>query len=133
MTKIGSKIVPLGLCEQKTYPVLHVPYFLPLSRAAGSDGATRRDHPSQGHGSSPAALNQVPRCMADSRDSTVPGQFSISPDSDAELPAVTAPKRVDAAPAPVAHIDQPRAASVPVVAMCLSKDRISPGEPPEAA
>ena len=65
-----------------------------LSRAAGRDGATRRDHPSQGHGSSPAALNQMPRCMADSRDSTVPGQFSLSPDFDAELPAVPAPQRV---------------------------------------
>ena len=53
-----------------------------------------RDHPSQGHGSSPAALNQIPRCMSDSRDSTVPGQFSISPDFDAELPAVAAPQRV---------------------------------------
>ena len=41
----------------------------------------------------PAALNQMPRCMADSRDSTVPGQFSISPDFDAELPAVPAPQR----------------------------------------
>ena len=29
-----------------------------------------------------------------SRDSTVPGQFSISPDFDAELPAVPAPQRV---------------------------------------
>ena len=68
--------------------------FLPLSPAAGRDGATRRDHPSQGHGSCPAALDQIPRCMADSRDSTRPGQFSISPDFDAELPAVPAPENV---------------------------------------
>ena len=94
MTKIGSRTVSLRLCEQKVPPAPHVPYFLPLWRAAGRDGATRRDHPSQGHGSSPAALNQMPRCMADSRDSTVPGQFSVSPDFDAELPAVPAPQRV---------------------------------------
>ena len=94
MTKIGSRTVTLRLCEQKPVPPPHVPYFLPLWRAAGRDGATRRDHPSQGHGSSPAALNQMPRCMADSRDSTVPGQFSISPDFDAELPAVPTPQRV---------------------------------------
>jgi hypothetical protein len=31
-------------------PVRHVPCFSPSSRAAGSDGATRRHHPSQGHG-----------------------------------------------------------------------------------
>ena len=49
--------------------------------------------PSQGHGSSPAAFNQMPRCMADSRDSIVPGQFSFLPDFDAELPAVPAPQR----------------------------------------
>ena len=49
---------------------------------------------SQGHGSSPAALNQMPRCVADSRDSIVPRQFSFSPDFDAELPAVPAPQRV---------------------------------------
>ena len=47
-------------------------YFLPLSRAAGRDGAARRDHPSQGHGSSPAALHQMPRCTADNRASIVP-------------------------------------------------------------
>ena len=93
MTKIGCRIVSLRLCEQKVPPALHVLYFLPLWGAAGRDGAARRDHPSQGHGSSPAALNQIPRCMADSRDSTVPGQFSISPDFDAELPAVPAPQR----------------------------------------
>ena len=73
-------------------PKLH-PCFLPLSRAAGSDGATRQDHPSQGHGSSPAACHQMQRCMLDSRDSIVPGQFSFSPGFDAELPAVPAPER----------------------------------------
>ena len=94
MSKFGSRTVSLGLCEQKIGPGAPVPYFLPLWRAAGRDGATRRDHPSQGHSSSPAALNQMPRCVADSRDSIVPGQFSISPDFDAELPAVPAPQRV---------------------------------------
>ena len=67
--------------------------FSPSSRAAGSDGATRRHHPSQGHGSSPEAFHQIPGCMADSRDSIVPGQFSFSPGFDAELPAVPAPQR----------------------------------------
>ena len=94
MTKFGSITLSLRLCEQKVPPRRHVPYFLPLWRAAGRDGATRRAHPSQGHGSSPAALNQMPRCVADSRDSIVPGQFSFSPDFDAELPAVLAPQRV---------------------------------------
>ena len=94
MTKIGSRTVSLRLfVNRNRFQARTFPYFLPLSRAAGRDGATRRDHPSQGHGSSPAALNQVPRCMADSRDSIVPGQFSFSPDSDAELPAVPAPQR----------------------------------------
>ena len=74
-------------------PGLHVPCFLPLSRAAGSDGATRQDHPSQGHGSSPAAFHQMQRCIPDSRDSIVPGQFSFSPGFDAEPPAVPAPQR----------------------------------------
>ena len=85
----------LRLLAQSTdmCPCNHVPCFLPLSRAAGSDGATRQDHPSQGHGSSPAALQQKPRYMADSRDSIVPGQFSFSPGFDAELPAVPAPQR----------------------------------------
>jgi hypothetical protein len=91
MTKIGSRTVSLRLCEHKSW---HVPYFLPLSRAAGRDGATRRDHPSQGHGSSPAALHQMPRCTADECTSIVPGQFSFGPDFDAELPAVPAPQRV---------------------------------------
>ena len=74
-------------------PRRHAPCFLPLSRAAGSDGATRQDHPSQGHGSSPAAFHQMQRCIPDSRDSIVPGQFSFSPGFDAELPAVPAPQR----------------------------------------
>ena len=73
---------------------LRVP-FLPPSRALlARDGATREDYPSQAHGSSPAALQQKPRCMADSRDSIVPGQSSFSPRFDAELPAVPAPQRV---------------------------------------
>ena len=71
-----------------------VPCFLPLSRAAGSDGATRQDHPSQGHGSSPAAFHQMQRCMSDSRDSIVLVPISFSPGFDAELPAVPAPQRV---------------------------------------
>jgi hypothetical protein len=67
--------------------------FSPSSRAAGSDGATRRHHPSQGHGSSPEAFHPIPGCMADIHDSIVPGQFSFSPGFDAELPAVPAPQR----------------------------------------
>ena len=78
----------------ETLSTRDVPYFLPLSRAAGRDGATRRDHPSQGHGSSPAALHQMPRCTADECASIAPGQFSFGPDFDAELPAVPAPQRV---------------------------------------
>ena len=74
------------------WPVIFLA-FTPLSRAAGHDGATRQDHPSQGHGSSPEAFHQKPRCMADSSDSIVPGQFSFSPGFDAELPAVPAPQR----------------------------------------
>ena len=65
----------------------------PLARCC-RDGATRRDHPSQGHGSSPAALNPMPRCTAYECASIVPGQFSFGPDFDAELPAVPAPQRV---------------------------------------
>ncbi len=65
----------------------------PLARAAGSDGATRRHHPSQGHGSSPEDFHQITGCMSDRRDSIVPGQFSSLPDFDAELPAVPAPQR----------------------------------------
>ena len=94
MTKFGSITVSLRLCEQEMLPGGHVPYFFPLWRAAGRDGATRWDHPSQGHGSSPAALNQMPHGMAHSRASIVPGQFSFPPDFDAELPAVPAPQRV---------------------------------------
>ena len=48
----------------------------------------------QPHGSFPEAFHQMPGCMADSRDSIVPGQFSFSPGFDAELPAVPAPQRV---------------------------------------
>ncbi len=94
MTKFGARTVYLRQSQQKLCPPQHVPYFLPLSRAAGRDGATRRDHPSQGHGSSPAALHQMPRCTADECTSIVPGQFSFGPDFDAELPAVPAPQRV---------------------------------------
>ena len=66
-------------------------YLLPPpSRAGGCDGATRRQHPSQGHGSSRKDFHQMPRCMAGSRDSKVPEHFSFSPDFDAELPAVPA-------------------------------------------
>ena len=82
------------MCRDVYTPHAHVPCFLPLSRAAGRDGATLRHHPSQGHGSSPAALHQKPRCIADSRDSIVPVQFSSLPDVDAEPPAVPAPQRV---------------------------------------
>ena len=93
-TKFGSRTDQCSLRLCFSTETADVPYCFALSRAAGRDGATRRDHPSQGHGSSPAAFNQMPRCMADIRDSTVPGQFSISPDFDAELPAVPAPQRV---------------------------------------
>ena len=62
-------------------------------RAGGCDGATRRQHPSQGHGSSRKDFHQMPRCMAGSRDSKVPEHFSFSPDFDAELPAVPAHQR----------------------------------------
>ena len=72
---------------------MRVPFLLPLSRAAGSDGATRQDYPSQAHSSPPAALQQKPRCMTDSRGSIVPGQSSFLPRFDAELPAVPAPQR----------------------------------------
>ena len=81
--------------QQKLCPPKHVPYFLPLSRAAGRDGATRRDHPSQGHGSSPAALNQMPCCTADECASIVPGQFFFGPDLMLSYqPRVPAPQRV---------------------------------------
>ena len=51
-------------------------------------------HPSQGHGSSPAAFHQKPRCVAGCCAPIVPGQSSFSPRFDAELPAVPAPQRV---------------------------------------
>ena len=73
------------------------------------------------------------RCMPDSRDSIVPGQFSFSPGFDAELPAVPAPQRANAAPAPVAHIDKPKAAGVSMESMCLKKDRNTTGEQTESA
>ena len=59
------------------------------------DGATPRDHPSQGHGSSPAAFHQMPRYTADECASIVPGHLP-SPfrrSFDAELLAVPAPER----------------------------------------
>ena len=52
-------------------------------------------HPSQGHGSSPAAFHQMPRYTADECASIVPGHVS-SPfrrSFDAELLAVPAPER----------------------------------------
>ena len=71
----------------------YVPYFLPLSDRPAARWRDAGDHPSQGNGSSPAAFHQMRRCMPDSRDSIVPGQFSFSPGFDAELPAVPAPQR----------------------------------------
>ena len=67
--------------------------FFPRALLA-RDGAPPRDHPSQGHGSSPAALHQKQCCVADCCASIVPEQFSFSPRFDAELPAVPAPQRV---------------------------------------
>ena len=73
--------------------------FLPLSDRATArwcDAAgTPRDHPSQGHGSSPAAFHQMPRCTADERASIVPGHLSspFRQSFDAELLAVPAPER----------------------------------------
>ena len=67
----------------------------PCPIAAARDGATPRDHPSQGHGSSPAAFHQMPRYTADECASIVPGHVS-SPfrrSFDAELLAVPAPER----------------------------------------
>ena len=75
-------------------PRVRVPFLLPSRALLARDGATRQDYPSQAHSSPPAALQQKPRCMADSRDSIVPGQSSFSPRFDAELPAVPAPQRV---------------------------------------
>ena len=75
-------------------PPLRVPFLLPSRALLARDGATRQDYPSQAHSSPPAALQQNPRCMADSRDSIVPGQSSFSPRFDAELPVVPAPQRV---------------------------------------
>ena len=96
-------------------------YLLPLGPTSG--------HPSQGHGSPPAALNQMPRCTTDHRASIV---FSFSPDFDAELRirsrAGASLNVCDAAPAPVAHIDQPRAASVSMVWPCASAKTGHPQE-----
>jgi hypothetical protein len=66
----------------------------PLARLLAAMARRRRHRPSQGHGSSPAALHQKPWCMTDSRDSIMPVQFSSLPDFDAEPPAVPAPQRV---------------------------------------
>ena len=71
------------------------PYLLPPVRSLPRDGATPRDHPSQGHGSSPAAFHQIPRYTADECASIVPGHLP-SPfrrSFDAELLAVPAPER----------------------------------------
>jgi hypothetical protein len=62
----------------------------PLSRALGRDGATRRDHPSQGHGSSPAALNQMPRCTTDKRASVGP-EFEPWLDTSTPYPDTSTP------------------------------------------
>ena len=83
------------------------------------DDATR-DHPSKGHGSSPAALNQMPRCMSDSRDSMMQGASTYN---EVMLhPHTSCPYR-----------PHPRAAGVSMVAVCLSENRNTPGEQPEAA
>ena len=76
-------------------PTFHT--FPPPVRSASRsprDSATR-DHPSQGHGSSPAAFHQMPRCTADGRASIVPGHLSppFRRSFDAELLAVPAPGR----------------------------------------
>ena len=76
-------------------PTFHT--FPPPVRSASRsprDSATR-DHPSQGHGSSPAAFHQMPRCTADGRASIVPGHLSspFRQSFDAELLAVPAPER----------------------------------------
>ena len=74
----------------------NVPYFSsPCPIGQPRDGATPRDHPSQGHGSSPAAFHQMPRYTADECASIVPGHLP-SPfrrSFDAELLAVPAPER----------------------------------------
>ena len=80
-----------------TLNTIQAPPFLAFSPSRALLAAMarrRRHHPSQGHGSSPAALHQKPRCMTDSRDSIMPVQFSSLPDFDAEPPAVPAPQRV---------------------------------------
>ena len=72
----------------------NVPYFSsPCPIGQPRDGATPRDHPSQGHGSSPAAFHQMPRCTAD--EPIVPGHLSspFRQNFDAELLAVLAPER----------------------------------------
>ena len=45
--------------------VLAVPVREREACTAMADGATPRDHPSQGNGSSPAVFYQMPRCTAD--------------------------------------------------------------------
>ena len=76
-------------------PFTFFPYLLPPVRSLPRDGATPRDHPSQGHGSSPAAFHQMPRCTADERASIVPGHLSspFRQSLDAELLAVPVPER----------------------------------------
>jgi len=97
-TKFGSRTDQCSLRLCFSTETADVPYCFALSRAAGRDGATRRDHPSQGHGSSPAALNQIdqmPRCTADECASIVPGQFFFGPDLVLSYqPRVPAPQRV---------------------------------------
>ena len=79
-----------------TLTTIRAPFlaFSPSRALLAAMARRRRHHPSQGHGSSPAALHQKPRCMTDSRDSIMPVQFSSLPDFDAEPPAVPAPQRV---------------------------------------
>ena len=82
----------------RAHPAVTFHTFPPPVRSASSairDGATPRDRPSQGHGSSPAAFHQMPRCTADERASIVPGHLSspFRQSFDAELLAVPAPER----------------------------------------
>ena len=99
-----SRAASVDRLVRRSYHPVFAPFLrcgsLPFSRLARCWPRWRdaAGPPSQGHSSSPAALNQMPRCMADSRDSIVPGQFSFPPDFDAELPAVPAPERVSYQP-----------------------------------
>ena len=83
------------LCAQNwVYNEVIKPFIAELrchfSNSPFQSAAPARDAgpPSQGHGWSPAALHQMPRCTADNHASIVPGQLSFSPEVDAELPVV---------------------------------------------